>query len=118
MREVWVAADVVVSPLGNSSEENFNQLKKGLSSIAILNDASLSPTSVAAGKMSSIKASSTQSRFEGICLRAIEIITAKFSLPAGRTIFILSTTKGNISAIDGPQENSRIDLHAVASFLA
>ena len=68
MREVWVAADVVVSPLGNTSEENFNQLRIGVSGITILNDISLSPTPVAAGKVTSVKASSAQSRFEIICL--------------------------------------------------
>ncbi|HWC53011.1 MAG TPA: hypothetical protein VG676_05465, partial [Chitinophagaceae bacterium] len=71
MREVWVAADVVVSPLGNTSEENFSQLKKGLSGIKILNDTALSQTPIAAGKIPTVKGSSGQSRFETICLKAI-----------------------------------------------
>lgn len=118
MREVWVAADVVVSPLGNTSEENFSQLKKGVSGIKILHDTSLSQTPIAAGKIPAVNGSSGQSRFETICLKAIMPIIGRFSLPVTRTVFVLSTTKGNISALEGHEEISRIDLHMVSSFLA
>jgi 3-oxoacyl-[acyl-carrier-protein] synthase I len=119
MKQVWVAADTLVSPLGSSSEENFAQLKKGVSGIVSLDDPSLTAVPVPAGKISSITASPALTRFEAMSLKAIEGITGKFSLPAGKTIFILSTTKGNISLIDeGRPDHPRLQLHTTAEFLS
>lgn len=119
MKQVWVAADAMVSPLGRSSEENFGQLKKGLSGTALLDDPSLTAVPVHAGKISTIAATGEITRFEAMSLEAIKAITAKFRLPAERTIFILSTTKGNISLVDdGQAGHPRLQLHATAAFLA
>jgi 3-oxoacyl-[acyl-carrier-protein] synthase I len=119
MRQVWVAADAIVSPLGKSSEENFRQLKQGRSGVALLDDPSLTATPVQAGKISSIAASPALTRFEVMGLEAIEAVTAKFRLPAERTLFVLSTTKGNIGLMDeGRTDHPRLPLHATAAFLA
>jgi 3-oxoacyl-[acyl-carrier-protein] synthase I len=34
MRDVFVAADNIFSPLGTTTAENFSQLKKGISGVA------------------------------------------------------------------------------------
>lgn len=119
MTQVWVAADGIVSPLGSTSEENVEQLLNSMSGVSILTDPALSPAPIAAGKISSIERSYDQSRFEMMCIKAITIITGRFTLPAARTIFILSTTKGNISFLDEDRpDHKRIHLHATAAFLA
>lgn len=119
MKQVWVAADTIVSPLGNSGDENFAQLKKGLSGVTLLDDPSLTAIPVQVGKISSIGSTPELTRFETMSLNAIRQITTRFNLPADRTLFILSTTKGNISVVDeGKPEHSRLSLHATAEFLA
>lgn len=119
MKQVWVAADTMVSPLGKSSEENFAQLKKGLSGVALLDDPSFTTVPVQAGKLNFIGVTPELTRFEAMSLEAIRQITTRFNLPAGRTLFILSTTKGNISVVDeGNPDHSRLSLHATAEFLA
>src|SRR5262245_33545842 len=113
MKQVWVAADTIVSPLGKSSEENFAQLKKGMSGVGLLEDPSFTAGPVQAGKINSIGAIQELTRFEAMGLEAMRQITTRFNLPADRTLFILSTTKGNISVVDdGKPDHSRLSLHA------
>ena len=119
MKQVWVAADTIVSPLGKSSEQNFTQLKKGLSGVSLLDDPSCTPVAGLAGKIDSIDSTPELTRFEAMSLEAVRQITDRFSLPAERTLFILSTTKGNISVVDdGKPDHLRLSLHATAEFLA
>lgn len=119
MKQVWVAADTIVSPLGGSSDENFRQLKRGMSGVALLDDPSLTPVPVQAGKIDAIATTPELTRFEAMSLEAIRQITNRFTLPPGRTLFILSTTKGNISVVDeGTPDHPRLPLHAAANFLA
>jgi 3-oxoacyl-[acyl-carrier-protein] synthase-1 len=119
MKEVWVIADAVVSPLGEGSEENFAALKKVQTGVSFLNDPELSPIPVQAGKISSLSKRKDCSRFEELCIRAIDQITVKLKPDPDRTIFILSTTKGNIRFLEnGRSDHERIHLPATASFLA
>jgi 3-oxoacyl-[acyl-carrier-protein] synthase I len=118
MRDVWMAADSVVSPLGKTSAENFSQLVKGISGISMLEDPALSPTAIAAGQIADLETNEF-TRFESLCLAATREITNRFALPADRTIFILSTTKGNISHLNDPEyPSSGLDLHATSELLA
>lgn len=118
MKEVWVVADSIVSPLGNNSEANFVQLTKGNSGITSVTDTSLNSVSLPLAKINLPESSDGVTRFESLCLRAIENITEHYSLPPNRTLFILSTTKGNIALLDKlPPDQSRVHLHATADFL-
>ena len=116
MKPVWVIADAIVSPFGDTTEENFRQVADGISGLKKLSDQTLSKTEVVAGKISSFRNSDIATRFEYMCLKAINGITVKHNLPKEKTLFILSTTKGNIAQID--QHHPRLSLHAVADFLA
>jgi 3-oxoacyl-[acyl-carrier-protein] synthase-1 len=115
MKSVWVIADAIVSPLGETSEENFRQVQNGVSGLKTIHDLSLSKTPVVAGKIPSFQSNDIATRFEYICLKAINGITVKHNLPKEKTLFILSTTKGNISQLD--QNHPRLSLHALADFL-
>jgi 3-oxoacyl-[acyl-carrier-protein] synthase I len=114
MKSVWVIADSIVSPLAETSEENFRQVENGASGLKTIQDSSLSKTPVFAGKIPSIT-DGELTRFEAMCLKAMEGIVAKNKLPKDKTLFLLSTTKGNISQIG--QHHPRLALHAVADFL-
>lgn len=118
MKEVWIVADAIVSPLGQSSDENFQHLVNGVSGVEPVTDLSLNSSGIPAGVIETVKHSDSITRFERICLQAMEAIMSRFSPPPDKTIFILSTTKGNISLLDKAQpEHARIHLHATADFL-
>lgn len=116
MRSVWIIADTIVSPLGNTSEENFRQVAMGVSGLNKVVEQSLSRTEIVAGKIPAFRTDDIATRFEYMCLKAINGITIKHNLPKEKTLFILSTTKGNISQIG--QNHPRLSLHATADFLA
>lgn len=116
MRDVWVAADSVVTPLGNTSEANFNHLLTGTSGVSAIDDPALSDKPVLAARMCHIALDSKESRFEKMCVAALENIKKQITLPADKTLFILSTTKGNIGLVE--QQGKRIHLHEVAKYLA
>jgi 3-oxoacyl-[acyl-carrier-protein] synthase-1 len=119
MKEVWVIADAVVSPLGEGSEKNFTALKNGQTGVSFLDDPELSPVPIHAGKINALSKKRDCSRFEELCIRAINPITVKFKPDPARTLFILSTTKGNIRFLeDGQADHERVHLPATASFLA
>src|SRR5436190_13385097 len=119
MREVWIAADAIISPIGLGSEENYANIRKGTNGLNLIEDESLSPIPIVAGKILDLKTSSSLFRFETISTLAIQYIIDKVSLPADRTVFILSTTKGNIGLLDqGEPQHPRIHLHEICRFLA
>jgi 3-oxoacyl-[acyl-carrier-protein] synthase I len=116
MSDVWVAADAVVSPLGNTSEENFDNLIKQKSGVKIVEDPSISNLPLAAGMVDSFEKSAASSRLEAMGFQAIKQITDKYQLPPDRTLFILSTTKGNISGLQ--KNGKRIALHELGQWFA
>jgi 3-oxoacyl-[acyl-carrier-protein] synthase-1 len=119
MKKIWMAASSVVSPLGLSTAENYENLRAGNSGITLIDDLNLSPVPFYAGIINELPSDPTLSKFELICVEALEKITDGIKLPMDRTIFILSTTKGNINFLDeGFPEHPRIHLYSLAAFLA
>lgn len=119
MKKIWLAASSVVSPLGLSTAENYKNVRIGNSGISLIDDVSLSPVPFYGGIINEFSRDPALTKFELICVQAIEKIMDGQLLPLDRTIFILSTTKGNINFLDeGFSEHPRIHLHSVAAFLA
>ncbi len=119
MRKVWAVADSIVSPLGFSSEENFGRIKAGESAIAdfAFDDDPENPIKAAAIRNRTSYEGLTF--FESICSTALEKLFAKISLPRERTLFLLSTTKGNIDLLDhGADVSERLRLYDTAVLLA
>jgi 3-oxoacyl-[acyl-carrier-protein] synthase-1 len=114
MREVWIVADTIVSPLGNSTSENFiavENKRTGLSQV--------DSDAVYAGRISSLKGLASVSRFEEMCLQAIASIKNQISFPTEKTILILSTTKGNVGELAQTNaQQRRVQLHEAADFLS
>jgi 3-oxoacyl-[acyl-carrier-protein] synthase-1 len=119
MKRVWIAADSIVSPLGWTTEENYANVREGISGIRRVDDAALSHQAFSGALMQEKLPESSLSRFEYLCDRALQQALRNITLPKDRTIFILSTTKGNISFLEeGKPDHPRIHLHAAAGMLA
>ncbi|MEJ7644390.1 MAG: beta-ketoacyl synthase N-terminal-like domain-containing protein [Chryseolinea sp.] len=119
MGKIWIAADSIVSPLGSSSEDNFQSLRKGISAIENIDDAGLSAVPFFGSKLKGFELIPEMTLLESITCKAIEKVLDVVKLPLDRTLLILSTTKGNISLLDeGNRDHPRIHLHAMADFVA
>ena len=119
MKKIWILADSIVSPLGSTTEENFSKVKGGISGLDLINQDVLGTHSFYGGFVSYLSKTESSSKFEVLCQRVIEQLLAKVSIPKDRTLFILSTTKGNISFLEeGVPDHPRIHLHKTASYLA
>ncbi|NOS56723.1 MAG: beta-ketoacyl synthase [Cyclobacteriaceae bacterium] len=121
MSTVWIAADGVVSPLGRTTDATYQKIRNGKTGIREINDRALLPIPFFAGKMedSDIGDSPGLSRFEKICWEAMRQATLGIALAPERTLFILSTTKGNISFLEqGRSTDPRLALHATSRYLA
>lgn len=115
MKKVWIAGDSIVTALGNSTSGNYDRVRSGISGVNMINDMIFSDTSFFGSRVK-VEASATSTRFESLCATAITESLKGISLPADRTLFILSTTKGNIDQL---KKNDEVpSLHATAKVLA
>ena len=119
MRKVWIAADSIVSPLGLTTKENYDNIKKGISGLRTVQNNSLNPVPVYVGLVENVRQDASTSKFEELSKNVIQQLIAKVAVDLDRTIFILSTTKGNISFLEeGRADHPRIHLHETAAYLA
>lgn len=112
MSDVFVASDNIITSLGFSTGENASNMLKGMTGIRLTEDEGISPSPFYASLVdtdrltdlfSKIYYSSDFTRFEQM---AILSVTAALSgtdldISSNRTLFILSTTKGNINLLEG-----------------
>ena len=124
MKPVYVATDNIFSPLGNSTKENFEKVKNGLSAIRQISDTALSPEPFYASKFEQLTANKEFTRFENICIASIQSALSETEIKPSDTdtLFILSTTKGNIELIENKEVNeeirSRVSLFNTAKIIA
>ncbi len=127
MRNVYVVADNIFSPLGRNTAGNMEALIKGRTGIQ-LHQSDLSPDPFYASLFSTEEKTSDGSKtiFEHIvCESAKDAMQEAMPILSGtdkKTGFILSTTKGNISQIEEPSGNkfdeNRISLNTSAEIIA
>jgi 3-oxoacyl-[acyl-carrier-protein] synthase I len=119
MKKVWIVADSIVSPLGLTTEENYENIKKGISGLRVIQNNNLNPSPVYGGFVGNVAQGASTSKFEELSKNVVQQLIAKVPVEADRTIFILSTTKGNISFLEeGRGDHPRIHLHETAAYLA
>ncbi len=119
MSSVSIVADAIVSPLGDTTSENMDNLFAGKSGISpISSDDPLGSGTLVAGRVRGITETPSATRFENLCLKVLRNVARDLVLPPSRTILILSTTKGNIDWLGRAADVPRKYLHESARFLA
>lgn len=110
VKPVYIVSDNITSPLGNTSEENFKQVKAGTTGIRLINNPVLSPEPFYASLFKEVPSTGNYTRFEHYCIESIKdaLASASVSLHSPDTVFILSTTKGNIELIEKESNNEQL----------
>ena len=125
-KDVFVVADNVLSPIGKTTVENFNQLKKNVSGVKEQNNPAISPRPFFASLLSEgdIAIEPGRTKFEQLLIDSISAALKNSDIdPTDRkTILIISSTKGNISLLEAeeytPELEKRIALSTSAKMIA
>ena len=109
---VSVLADNVISPLGGTSEENYQAVKEGMSAIRAY-------APMTAGIPNGFVASLLSSDFEELAFRSAQkaIDASGINVSSTRTVFILSSTKGAIEKL-GQTDDDKLYLGNIAQRIA
>ena len=107
-----VLADNVISPLGETSEENYQAVKEGKSAIRAY-------APMTAGIPNGFVASLLSSDFEELAFRSAQkaIDASGINVSSTRTVFILSSTKGAIEKL-GQTDDDKLYLGNIAQRIA
>jgi 3-oxoacyl-[acyl-carrier-protein] synthase I len=112
MKKVFAISDNIISPLGATTAANFNAVKSGISGVGKVDDKSIAGASFYASALAKHDKAGKgiYTPFEHLCIRSIEDALAgtAVSLVNGDTIFILSTTKGNIALLENEQLTEKV----------
>ncbi|MBS1531226.1 MAG: beta-ketoacyl synthase [Bacteroidetes bacterium] len=125
-REIFVVADNIFTPLGKTTAENFENLKQGKSAIKQHHNAALSrqPFYAALFDKKEFPKEDRYTKFEQIVIASITDALQQSGLNTSdeKTVFILSSTKGNIGLLETethtPELFDRISLSASAKLIA
>lgn len=115
MRKVFVESDNIISSLGFTTEENVESMLHNRSGIRIYGPSRLSPTNIPLSLTDTERldqvfhetvSAETFTRFEKLVIASVSEALSKSNIPPGskETVFILSTTKGNIDLLEGEKE--------------
>lgn len=121
LREIYITETNCITPLGFDVESNINAILRGDSGIQLHNDVSLMPNPFYASIISDEKINSAfskistetkYSRLEKMMILALEPIIKNSNVELNsKTAFILSTTKGNVTALANDSEESFNNAH-------
>jgi 3-oxoacyl-[acyl-carrier-protein] synthase I len=129
MKEVFVVADNIISPIGITTNENFSGLKKNQSGITLHENSSFSGIPFYASLFNQeadfLKDNKkSYSRFEQLLIASISdaLQNTDIDIRDKRTVLIISSTKGNISLIETEKFTEklkeRIALHESGKLIA
>lgn len=112
MTEVYIAADNIFSPVGNTTAENFGRLKAGVSGVRLQHNQAIADEPFYASLFidNGQFKSDTYTKFEQLLIASIKeaLQNCRVKLDDEKTVLIISTTKGNISLLE--TEPDRVDL--------
>ncbi|MDD5570089.1 MAG: beta-ketoacyl synthase N-terminal-like domain-containing protein [Bacteroidales bacterium] len=111
MKNVFISSDNIITSLGFTTEENITKIKNNKTGIYNIEDKELSPSAFHASlintdelnsKFNSINSSNNFTRFEKLSILSIKDALSKTTVDIKnkKTLFILSTTKGNIDLLE------------------
>jgi 3-oxoacyl-[acyl-carrier-protein] synthase-1 len=126
MQQVYVAGDNIVSPLGRTTGENFDQVLQGSSGIALHDNAAYAAAPfygamMAPGRLDAFTAGynvNGYTQFEKLLVASVEnaLQQTDITLTDKRTGFIISTTKGNIALLEQQPEGAAPPLEDMQLF--
>ena len=116
MRNVFIASDNIITSLGFTTIENANNMLAGNTGIRLTEDKHIAPSPFYASLIDSAKLNSRFSliadpdhfsRFEKMSICSIKDAISGMDIDYAdpRTLFILSTTKGNIDLLESENKN-------------
>lgn len=128
MKDVFISGDNIITPLGFTTDENAGAILNGKTSIIQHSDDSLYPEPFYASvidnnnlkeKFSLIGNPEDYTRFEqlAICSVSDAITSSEIDLKRPDTLFILSTTKGNINLLKESGSSEKLYLWNTARML-
>ena len=127
MKDVFIVADNILSPVGITTEENFAALKQGLSGVKEQHRSSWweQPFYASLFNDNDLLANkdSISTKFEQLLIASVTEALQHTSIDtsSNRTILIISSTKGNISLVENevfsPALKERIALHTSAKLV-
>lgn len=126
MKEVYIIADNIISPLGHTTADNFDALCAGNTAVQLHQDAAKSdqPFYAALFEPDAFETHSDLTKFEQLLVQSITgaLLQAKVDVKNTRTALVISSTKGNISLLETnsvtPELKERISLPASAKKIA
>ena len=121
IREIYITQTNCITPLGFDVQSNIDAIVRGDSGIQLHQDASLMPipfygsvinTEKIESAFSKISTETKYSRLEKMMILALEPIIKNSGVELNsKTAFILSTTKGNVTALQNTSEESFNNAH-------
>ncbi len=128
MNKIYTIADNIITSLGFTTKENFNELKKGNSGIKQTSDPKITPSPMCASIVDSDILSSEfakigdpekYTRLEKMMILSISESLKQTNVDPAKddTLFVFSSVKGNINLIEDenhPFEEDRINLWAIS----
>jgi 3-oxoacyl-[acyl-carrier-protein] synthase I len=116
MTEVFIAADNIFTPLGFTTDENIESIKKNLTGMKTYQKEEFSPLPFCASLIDSEKLKSDFNKFENsdkyTRLEKMFILSirealkdSKINIKDKKTLIIISTTKGNIDLLEASNKN-------------
>jgi len=105
MTDIYIVSDNIISPLGATSADNFEQLKKGVSGVKRHHNEAISPDPFCASLFTDNSfidnRSKRYTKFEQLLIASISnaLQNTSIDVSSSKTILILSSTKGNISLL-------------------
>lgn len=112
MIPVYIAADNITSPLGSTTRQNYDAVRSGATAIRQINDTHLSPVPFYAAMFvhGVLNTNPAYTRFENLCIASVTeaLANTTINVASPDTLFMLSTTKGNIELIEQGEVNEEV----------
>lgn len=126
MKDVFVIADNIISPLGNTTAENFSKLAQNISAVKQHNNKQIAdePFYASLFEVEDFKTNNQYTKFEQLIIASVTDALKQTGIDVTdkKTLLIVSTTKGNISLLETEAYNDllkqRIALHTSAKLIA
>ena len=118
MKNVWIASDCIVSPLGYTTPENYQNIFLQKTGIRKIESGISGSADIYGSFFRERGAEGHLTRFESLAVEAGRKAIAGHDLDKTRTILILTTTKGNVEFLAADAGHARLSLHASARQIA